>query len=81
MELLGLYLTDSPVSPLTKEFVETANPLWYYPILKGIYLRSHLIFCVAHTYIVALNSVLLSRRLTSISDPSQPTNWASCMVK
>lgn len=29
MELLGLYLTDSPVSPLTKEFVETANPLWY----------------------------------------------------
>ncbi|CAE6470602.1 unnamed protein product [Rhizoctonia solani] len=26
MELLGLYLTDSPVSPLTKEFVETANP-------------------------------------------------------
>ncbi|QRW19305.1 AhpC/TSA domain-containing protein [Rhizoctonia solani] len=27
MELLGLYLTDSPVSPLTKEFVENANPL------------------------------------------------------
>ncbi|CAE6520523.1 unnamed protein product [Rhizoctonia solani] len=27
MELLGLYLTDSPVSPLTKEFVEAANPL------------------------------------------------------
>ncbi|KAG9104560.1 hypothetical protein FRC06_001340 [Ceratobasidium sp. 370] len=30
MELLGLYLTDSPVSPLTKEFVETANPLCTY---------------------------------------------------
>ncbi|CUA75460.1 putative protein C3H1,02c [Schizosaccharomyces pombe 972h-] [Rhizoctonia solani] len=27
MQLLGLYLTDSPVSPLTKEFVEAANPL------------------------------------------------------
>ncbi|CAE6416736.1 unnamed protein product [Rhizoctonia solani] len=30
MEMLGLYLTDSPVSPLTKEFVETANPLCTY---------------------------------------------------
>ncbi|KAJ1311433.1 hypothetical protein OPQ81_009922 [Rhizoctonia solani] len=30
MELLGIYLTDSPVSPLTKEFVETANPLCTY---------------------------------------------------
>ncbi|KAG9076542.1 hypothetical protein FS749_011635, partial [Ceratobasidium sp. UAMH 11750] len=30
MELLGLYLTDSPVSPLTKEYVETANPLCTY---------------------------------------------------
>ncbi|KAG8742736.1 hypothetical protein FRC12_015287 [Ceratobasidium sp. 428] len=30
MELLGLYLTDSPVSPLTKEFVEIANPLCTY---------------------------------------------------
>ncbi|CAE7154201.1 unnamed protein product [Rhizoctonia solani] len=30
MEMLGLYLTDSPVSPLTKEFVETASPLCTY---------------------------------------------------
>ncbi|CAE7156277.1 unnamed protein product [Rhizoctonia solani] len=27
MDLLGLYLTDSPVSPLMEEFVEVANPL------------------------------------------------------
>ena len=29
LDILGLYLTSSPVAPLNKEYVEVENPLWY----------------------------------------------------
>lgn len=29
LDILGTYLTSSPVAPLTKEFVEIESPLWY----------------------------------------------------
>ena len=29
LDILGLYLTSSPVAPLNKEYVEIENPLWY----------------------------------------------------
>lgn len=28
LDILGLYLTSSPVAPLNKEYVEIENPLW-----------------------------------------------------
>ena len=28
IDVLGIYLTDGPVAPLTKEFVEIPSPLW-----------------------------------------------------
>lgn len=34
LDIIGTYLTSSPVAPLNKEFVEIENPLWYvYQIL------------------------------------------------
>lgn len=32
LDILGLYLTSSPVAPLNKEYVEIENPLWYVDI-------------------------------------------------
>lgn len=29
LEILGLYLTSSAVSPLNKEYIEIESPLWY----------------------------------------------------
>lgn len=29
LDILGTFLTSSPVAPLNKEFVEIEEPLWY----------------------------------------------------
>ena len=35
LDILGTYLTSSPVAPLNKEFVEIENPLWYVRQTQG----------------------------------------------